>query len=85
MGSDFGPFFQNMFLYYYENKRIIKMKTWTLEWIGALKIFLESLSDCGESERNFYQIHPPELELKKEYPDCLEGSFLENILHKVLW
>ena len=72
MGSDPAPFFANLFLYYYESKRMNELKIKDL--IRARKLCnifrfiddLNAINDAGEFENNYQHIYPEELELGKE-------------------
>ena len=81
MGSDPAPFFANLFLYY--NKWILKLKKVDLRRATQFaKVFcfiddLLVLNDNLEFEKNYHEIYPPELELKKENIDNFKGSFLD--------
>ena len=83
MGSDPAPFFANLFLYYFENKWIKKIKKTDIRrarrFANTFRFIddLTALNDGGEFERSFREIYPPELELKKENVDYSEGSFLD--------
>ena len=42
--------------------------------------YLTALNDCDKFEGRFHEIHPLELELKKENLGHVEGSFLELMI-----
>ena len=73
MGSDPAPFMTNLFLYYYESRWIKELKRTNLtnaRKFGNTFRFIDDLiaiNDDGEFEKNFPDIYPPELELKKEH------------------
>ena len=86
MGSHPAQFFVNLFLYYYENKWINKIKKTD---IGRPRRFgnvfrfigdMTALNDCGDFERNFHEIYSSELELKKKNLGYLEGEFLDLMI-----
>ena len=87
MGSDPAPFMANLFLYYYENKWINKLKK---SDIGRARRYsnifrfiddLSAFNDGGEFQNNYREIYPPELELGKENLSDCQASFLDlNIL-----
>ena len=73
MGSDPAAFMANLFLYYYESRWIKELKRTNLtnaRKFGNTFRFIDDLiaiNDDGEFEKNFPDIYPPELELKKEH------------------
>ena len=83
MGSDPAPFMANLFLYYYENKWINKLKKSDIgrsrrysnifRFIGDLSAF----NDGGEFEKSYRKIYPSELELGKENLSDHQASFLD--------
>ena len=83
MGSDPAPFMANLFLYYYENKWVLKTKKKNLRharMFGNTFRFIDDLiaiNDGGLFEMNFGDIYPKELELKKENVGTKESSFLD--------
>ena len=72
MGSDLAPFMANLFLFYYENKWVLKTKKSNLKqakMFGNIFRFIDDLiaiNDGGLFEDNYMNIYPDELELKKE-------------------
>ena len=83
MGSDPAPFMANLFLYFYENKWLLELKKKDLHKARLFSNtfrFIDDLctiNDNNEFERNYQQIYPVELELKKENNSNLEASFLD--------
>ena len=83
MGSDPAPYFANLFLYRFESKWLNKTKKENniiARKLGKVYRFIDdllSINDGGEFEKNFSQIYPPELELKKENTINTKTSFLE--------
>ena len=83
MGSDPAPFFANLFLYYYESKWLQSLKTDDYQMarrFGNVFRYIDDLlaiNDNGEFERNYNNIYPPELQLKKENVDNDSASFLD--------
>ena len=87
MGSDPAPFMANLFLYYFENKWILKMKKSNLKqarMFGNTFRFIDDLiaiNDAGFFERNFQDIYPEEMVLKKENSGTKQASFLDLNIH----
>ena len=87
MGSDPAPFMANLFLYFYENKWILKTKKSNLKearMFGNTFRFIDDLiaiNDGGTFEKNYKNIYPEELELKKENHDINEATFLDLNIH----
>ena len=83
MGSDPAPFFANLFLYYYESKWLQSLKTDDYQMarrFGNVFRYIDDLlaiNDNGEFERNYKNIYPPELALKKENVNNDSASFLD--------
>ena len=83
MGSDPAPFMANLFLYYYENQWIRNLKKTDLKrarlFCNTFRFIddLIAINDQDEFERNFLDIYPPELQLKKESTDHQHASFLD--------
>ena len=83
MGSDPAPFMANLFLFYYENKWIRNLKKTDLKrarrFCNTFRFIddLIAINDHDEFERNFLEIYPPELQLKKENIDHHNASFLD--------
>ena len=83
MGSDPAPFFANLFLYFYESKWINKIKKESLyrarRFANTFRFIddLDAMNDCGEFEKYYKDIYPPELELKKENNGNKQATFLD--------
>ena len=83
MGSDPAPFFANLFLYYYENQWVDKIKKVDINRARKYsKIFrfiddLGAINDDGEFGSHFNEIYPPEMELTRENTTLTEASFLD--------
>ena len=83
MGSDPAPFFANLFLYYYESKWLQSLKTSDYQIarrFGNVFRYIDDLlaiNDNGEFEKNYLNIYPPELQLKKENCNNNTASFLD--------
>ena len=82
MGSDPAPFMANLFLYFYENKWLMKLKKQDLNKarkFGSTFRFIDDLcaiNDGGLFEKHCKEIYPRELELKKEHGGD-RASFLD--------
>ena len=87
MGSDPAPFMANLFLYFYENKWILKNKKSNLKlarMFGNTFRFIDDLiaiNDGGHFENNYMDIYPDELELKKENNNNKAATFLDLKIH----
>ena len=83
MGSDPAPFFANLFLYHYESKWLHSLKSSDYQIarrFGNVFRYIDDLlaiNDNGEFERNYLNIYPSELELKKENTTNDTASFLD--------
>ena len=83
MGSDPAPFMANLFLYYYENQFIGKLrkeKNNLMYKFGNIFRFIDDLcaiNDGGEFGKHIAEIYPSELELKKENIGFDEATFLD--------
>ena len=83
MGSDPAPFFANLFLYYYENKWLNKLRKTDLQkarkFTNTFRFIddLGSINDGGEFGRRYSEIYPPEMELGKENEGTMHASFLD--------
>lgn len=72
MSSDPAPFMVNLFLYYYESQSIKKCRREKNKGVykfGNIFRFIDdfnAINDNGEFEKNFKNIYPEEMELKKE-------------------
>ena len=83
MGSDPAPFFANLFLYHYESKWLQSLKSNNYQMarrFGNVFRYIDDLlaiNDNGEFEKNYAEIYPPELELKKENDNKDRASFLD--------
>ena len=83
MGSDQPPFMANLFLHYFENKWLLNIKIRDLHksrLFSNMFRFIDNLcviSDHLEFDRNFKNIYPTELQLKKENISTSEASFLD--------
>ena len=82
LGSDSAPFFANLFLHYYENtwiKKVKKNDIWQARRFSKLFRFIDelnALNNFEEFEQSFKETYPPELILKKQNVSSNEGSFL---------
>ena len=83
MGSDPAPFFANLYLYHYESKWLQSLKSNNYQMarrFGNVFRYIDDLlaiNDNGEFEKNYAEIYPPELELKKENNNKDRSSFLD--------
>jgi len=83
MGSDPAPFMANLFLYHYEKKWLQATKKRDIRKarrFGSTFRFIDDLcaiNDNSEFEKNFKDIYPEELDLKKENANNTEASFLD--------
>lgn len=74
----------NLFLYYYENKSVCKVKKADLNRTGWLFRFIDDLTainGSGEFKHTYKEIYPPELKLKKENSGKTKGSFLDLFIN----
>ena len=71
MGSDPAPFVANLFLYFYENKFLDKLKK------EDLHVFRFILNDNNEFAKSYKEIYPEEMELKPENEGHLSSSYLD--------
>ena len=82
MGSDPAPFMANLFLYFYENKWLMKLKKQDLvsaRKFGSTFRFIDDLCAINDEslfEKHCKEIYPRELELKKEHGGD-RASFLD--------
>lgn len=82
-----APLATYLFIYYYENKWINKIKKTDIgraRHFGNIFRFINDLTvlnDCSELRRSFQKICLPELELKKENLGYVEGSFLDLMIN----
>ena len=87
MGSDPAPFMANLFLFFYENKWVLKTKKSNLKharMFGNTFRFIDDLiaiNDGGLFENNYMDIYPEELELKKENKEDRDATFLDLNIH----
>ena len=87
MGSDPAPFMANLFLYSYESKWVLKTKKCHLKearMFGNTFRFIDDLiaiNDGGLFEKNYNNIYPEELKLKKENNHNTEATFLDLSIH----
>ena len=83
MGSDPAPYFANLFLYYYENEWLNKLKKSDLHKARQFSNTFRFIDDLGALNDgglfDFYrnEIYPPEMELGKENDGTLSASFLD--------
>ena len=83
MGSDPAPFFANLFLYYFENEFLKKLKKTDLnkarQFSNTFRFIddLGALNDGGCFDMFYAQIYPTELELEKQNDGNIAASLLE--------
>ena len=83
MGSDPAPFWANLFLFFFENewlKRVKQTNNILARKFGNTFRFIDDLiamNDGGQFEKYYKEIYPPELQLKKENAINSECSFLD--------
>ena len=83
MSSDQAPFMANLFLYYYENRWLLDTKKRDLlkaRFFSNTFHFIEDLctiKDHLKFDRNFKNIYPSKLQLKKGNISTSEALFLE--------
>ena len=83
MGSDPAPFIANLFLYFYENKFLDKLKTEDLPRARRLRhVFrfiddLIAMNDDDEFSKIYKEIYPEEMVLKPENEDPQSSSYLD--------
>ena len=81
MGFDHARFMENLFLYFYENKWLVGTKKKHLQNVHLFSNLFRFIDDlCVIKyhlyfEKNFKDIYPSELQLKKEIILIPEGSF----------
>ena len=86
MGSDPPPFMVNLFLYYYGNNWLLDTKRRYLRkahLFSNMFRFIEKLCAINshlEFDRNFQNIYPSELQLRKENISTSEALFLDPLL-----
>ena len=82
-----APLSTYLFIYYYGNKWINKIKKTDIgraRHFGNIFRFINDLTvlnDCSQLGRSFQKIYLPELELKKENLGYVEGSFLDLMIN----
>ena len=80
MGSDPAPFVANLFLYFYENKFLDKLKKEDLHRARRLRhVFrfiddLIALNDKNEFAKSYKEIYPEEMELNPEHEEHSSSS-----------
>ena len=73
MGIDPAPFWANLYLYFYENKFVVRMisqdKIRARRFLNTMRFIDDAcnLNDNKEFSKSFLEIYPPEVELKCEY------------------
>ena len=83
MGSDPGPFFANLFLFFYESRWLKSIKNTNYgvaRKFGNIFRFIDDLipiNDGNEFENHYNKIYPSELIVKKENTTHAETAFLE--------
>ena len=83
MGSDPAPFFANLFLYYFENEFLKKLKKSDLskarKFCNTFRFVddLGALNDGGCFDLFWKEIYPSELELEKQNAEVSKASLLE--------
>ena len=82
MGSDPAPFMANLFLYHYERKWLLKFSKKDLRKARTFSNIFRYIDDlCSinntEFEKNYKEIYPEELALKKENLNPYKASFLD--------
>ena len=83
MGSDPAPFIANLFLYFYENKFLDKLKVEDLPRARRLRhVFrfiddLIAMNDDDEFSKIYKEIYPEEMVLKPENEDPQSSSYLD--------
>ena len=83
LGSDSAPFFANLFLHYYENtwiKKVKKNDIWQARRFSKVFRFIDelnALNNSGEFEQSFKETYLPELILKKQNASSNERSLLD--------
>ena len=83
MASDSASFFANLFLYYYESRRIKDLQKKDLTRVRKLfNVFcftdgLNTINDDGIFESNFTNVYPEELELHRENGNIIDAIFLD--------
>ena len=91
MGIDPAPFWANLYLYFYEDKFIVRLitddKKRARKFLHAERFIDDecNLNDCKEFSKSFPEIYPPELQLKCEHEGThatfldLDISIIDNI------
>ena len=86
MGSDPASFFANLFLFFYESRRLKSIKNTNYGVVikfGNIFRFIDdviAINDGNEFENCFNEIFPPEVILKKKNTSRVETFFLELLL-----
>ena len=81
MGSDPAPFFDNLFLFFYESRWLKSIKNTNYgvpRKFGNIFRFIDDLiaiNDGNEFENHYNEIYPSELILKKENTSHIETTF----------
>ena len=83
MGTDPAPFMANLFLYHYERKFMLELKSKNISEARKFNNvfrFIDDLGTINDSnlfEKHHKSIYPPEMELKKENDGYKEASLLD--------
>ena len=79
----------NLFLYYYENKQILKTKLSNLKHVrlfGNTFRFIDdliALNDGGLFQKSYTQLYPPEPEIKKGNKNKTETTFFDLLIKMI--